>query len=202
VATNEFQVLPSLDLTLDQTSLPKNAYTGSEITYATSIQNRGPLEARNVFLSIAVPPEIQWSSVTLDNVPVLLSGPDLSMNLGAVPSGTSVQVAIKLKPKVPGLYSLLCSIRSDGPDRKDVNNLATHHVQVFALPLLNIRTAAHGQIELSWPATEGTFRLESTTDFENWQAVTTAPRLVLGSNIVVLRIDTSAQVFRLRAATR
>src|SRR5205814_73641 len=198
-----FSVLPSYDLKLTHTSLAQSAFAGTELTYTASIQNRGPLEAKNVLLSITVPPEIQWDSIAVDGVSIVMTGSDPVVDLGTLPSGASVQVATQLKLEIPGLFSLTSVVQSDGTDRNLANNSVTERFEVFSVPSLSIRSVANGQIELSWSAASGNFRLESTTpedlSSENWQAIATDPLLVQGSNIVTLPIGRSPKLFRLRA---
>lgn len=205
-SANDFNVLPSYDLRISTTDLVQSAFAGTELTYASLIQNRGPLDAKNVVWSITLPPEIELDSVSVGGESIVLPSSNLTVSIGAVLSGASVEVAARLKLDNPGLQSLTSIVQSDGPDRNMANNSVTERVEVLSLPSLSIRSVADSQIEVSWFANGGSFRLESTTPErlspENWEAVASEPRLVEGSTVVTLTIGKSPLLFRLRAIGR
>jgi uncharacterized repeat protein (TIGR01451 family) len=199
---------PSADLFLNLVSIPNSLALGGTYTLTATVTNLGPASAPGMAVVLYLDPTVSFVSasplgwsldnvnniVTFTNLPVLGSNQVLSVSAVVQPTVVSENLTYATCYAAPSVTDFFKSNADD----------AVKTVVVYPL-LLQVLTPYPNTVLLTWPAGQGVYDVQVTTDLTppiNWTTVTNpAPSLVNGQYIFTTSIGTGNLFFRLNLAT-
>jgi uncharacterized delta-60 repeat protein/uncharacterized repeat protein (TIGR01451 family) len=195
-------ISPTADLALTLVGSPNPVLIGNQVTYTLTISNGGPATASGLAAISTLPANAALVSATPAGY--TLVGQTLTFtNLGNLGSGLKTTVTIIIQPLVAETITHSVKCTSSVTDPLKGNNVASVKTIVQLPELTALRVGSN--LAISWPATEWTFGLYSTTNLSPpvvWTPVTSpAPLVVGGQNTVIVPIDTLRRFFRLSRVT-
>ncbi len=110
------------DLEITKTA-PAQAYRGEELTYSLAVTNRGPSQARNVFVVDPLPADVKYISSWSDAGFCWESGGSVFCWLGWQQSGEVTNINIVVIPEIEGDIVNEASVSSDDYDPDLTNNM-------------------------------------------------------------------------------
>jgi uncharacterized repeat protein (TIGR01451 family) len=195
-------VASSADLALSLVGAPSPVSLGDYLTYTITVSNGGPATATAVTLVDKLPSGVVFVSAAPAGYTV--SGQTVTFtNLGDLGSDATTTATIVVQPTVLDTITDTASCSSTVTDPLKGNNAASVKTVVQAISMTVARVGDY--LEISWPASAGTYILESTTNLAPpsvWTPVTDAvPALVGGRTTVLVPITSGDRFFRLRFST-
>jgi uncharacterized repeat protein (TIGR01451 family) len=123
------------DLALNKVDALDPVTLGDPIQYTLTVSNAGLDTSQNVVLTDNLPVEVSYVSATPDQGTCGEGSGVVTCNLGAMPSGASVDVIIVVTTIAPGTLTNTASVTSDTPDPNPANNSASEDTVVNPAPL-------------------------------------------------------------------
>src|SRR5258708_2174257 len=151
----------SANLSITNTTMPRPATVGKNLTYGMNVINNGPDTATNVKVTDALPAGVTLVSATLN----FIGGPSkpcagtatITCDIGMVGAGklAGAAVFIVVRPQATGSLSNTATVKANELDPDPSNNTATVEVPVVAQvspptaedPNLAVRTVVSGLTE-------------------------------------------------------
>jgi len=191
-------VSPTADLALRLDDSPDPVQLGNYLTYTITVSNGGPATATGVIAVDALPSTVNFISALPANLYTVAGGVVTFTNLGNLASGAQTSVMIVVQPTAAATITDSASCRSDLIDPFKANNSASVKtiVQSSLLLPLDIARVDHSVV-ISWPATTGTYSLESTTNLMPPAVWTTVTNLLPGQTNVTIPIGSGSEFYRL-----
>jgi len=121
--------------------------------------------------------------------------------LGNITNGTAVVVTLTVVANTPGKIVDAATVASDNPDPGLANNTSSVTNSVSPLPLLSIRRAAPGRLNISWPVALTNFGLQFKTILSTgttWSNVLTTPVISGDQRIVTETNAGGGKFYRLK----
>jgi uncharacterized repeat protein (TIGR01451 family) len=131
-ATADTAVIASADLSLAQSDAPDPVQFGQDVTYSLTAQNLGPSDTADVILTDNLPVGVTYDSATPSQGTCSESGGTVDCALGALSSGSSATVAVKVRPQSQGNLTNQADVASAVADPNPANNSAAADTTVSA----------------------------------------------------------------------
>jgi uncharacterized repeat protein (TIGR01451 family) len=126
---------PATDLRITKTDSPDPLFAGEELTYTIEVKNEGGNLASGVALTDTLPSSVEFVSSSSS----CEGDSEVVCSLGAIASGASAQVTLKVKPTQAGTITNTASVSADNPDPNKGNNSDSETTTVKAnLPDLTL----------------------------------------------------------------
>ncbi|HET9741964.1 MAG TPA: HYR domain-containing protein [Terriglobales bacterium] len=128
------------DLSVSATSSPDTVNTGDTITYGPiTVFNDGPQDASGAKLTVALPAEVGFSTVTTEvgscTAPAVGSSGTVLCDLGTLGNGATPRVTVTVTAQQAGASRATVSVSSSVPDPNPANNSATLSTTVNQAPI-------------------------------------------------------------------
>jgi hypothetical protein len=189
------------DLAVGILGAPNPVFLGSNLTYTITVTTGGPFVAGNVRLTNTLPSSVVLKSAVTTRGTLSTNSNPITGVLGNITNGTPVVITLMVVPKTPGTIVNTANVTSDNPDPVLANNTFNVTNTVSPLPLLSIRRAAPGRLNISWPVALTNFGLQFKTVLSpgtTWSDVTTTPVISGDQRIVTETNAGNAKFYRLK----
>jgi len=125
-ATTTTTVVKAADISVTDTDSPDPAHVGQNLTYAIVVANGGPSPATGATLSVALPKNAGFGSVSSSQGTCSIKPQKalVTCALGTVASGASVTVTIVVKPSAKGTITSTATGSANEADPNTTNNKA------------------------------------------------------------------------------
>jgi hypothetical protein len=199
-ATN-FVVDNTSDLAVGVIGAPNPVFLGSNLTYTIAVTTGGPFVAGNVRLTNTLPSSVALKSAVTTRGTLSTNSNPITGVLGNITNGTGVVITLTVVPNTPGTIVNIAKVMSDNPDPALANNMFSVTNTVSPLPLLTIRRATPGRLNISWPVALTNFGLQFKTVLStgtSWSDDTTTPVISGDQRIVTETNAGNAKFYRLK----
>jgi uncharacterized repeat protein (TIGR01451 family) len=199
-ATN-FVLDNNSDMAVGVIGAPNPVFLGSNLTYTITVTTGGPFVAGNVRLTNTLPSSVILKSAVTTRGTLSTNSNPITGALGNITNGTAVVVTFTVVPNTPGTIVDTATVTSDNPDPALANNMSSVTNTVSPLPLLSIRRAAPGRLNISWPVALTNFGLQFKTVLStgtSWSNVTITPVISGNQRIVTETNAGSGKFYRLK----
>jgi len=136
--TNAPTVSGKVDVALSITAAPNPVCVGSPLTYLLTVTNNSSTTATGVVVTNFLPYGVCLISVLPSQGSASTNGAVVKFNVGTVPNGDSVTLAIVVVPKAAGCLTNVAVASSVQPDSQPANNSVTNVTTVIATPPANL----------------------------------------------------------------
>jgi hypothetical protein len=189
------------DLAVGVIGAPNPVFLGSNLTYTITVTTGGQFVAGNVRLTNTLPSSVILKSAVTTRGTLFTNSNPITGTLGNITNGTAVVITLSVVPNTPGTIVNTANVTSDNPDPALSNNTFSVTNTVSPLPLLSIRRAAPGRLNISWPVALTNFALQFKTVLSpgtTWSDVTTTP-VISGDQKVVTETNAgNSKFYRLK----
>jgi uncharacterized repeat protein (TIGR01451 family) len=189
------------DMAVGVIGAPDPVFFGSNLTYTISVATGGPFVAGNVRLTNMLPSSVILKSAVTTRGTLSTNSNPVTGALGNITNGSPVVVTLTVAPNTPGTIVDTANVTSDNPDPALADNTFSVTNTVLPLPLLSIRRAAPGRLNISWPVALTNFGLQFKTVLRtgtSWSNVSTAPVISGDQRIVTETNVGSGKFYRLK----
>lgn len=189
------------DVAVAVVAAPNPVFIGSNLTYTITVANSGPFNAPNVRLTNTLPASVNLKSASMTQGTLFTNSNPITGALGNVTNGTPVIVTLTVVPQSLGAIVDTASVASDNRDPASGNNTFSITNTVLPLPLLTIRRAGSGQLNISWPVALTNYGLQANPLLNAtivWTNVVTTPVISGDQNIVTETNGGSRKFYRLK----
>ena len=171
---------------------PDPVFIGSNLVYAITITNGGPVTAFNVRFTNLLSPSVILKSATISQGTLVTNTSPITGSLGDLNNQSTATVTLTVKPTVVGLITNTAIVATDSLDANQANNKASTITTVWPFPSLSITNLmSNNLVRIAWPAPLSNFTLQFRTDLSTnvfWTNDTT-PRAFTGTNISVIETN-------------
>jgi uncharacterized repeat protein (TIGR01451 family) len=188
------------DLNIGISDAPDPVFIGSNLTYTITIGNSGPFVAPNVQMTNTLPASVTLKSAVTTQGTLSTNANPITGALGSVTNGTAVVVTLTVVPHSTGAIIDTVTVASDNPDPASGNNTFNAVTTVLPLPVLTIRHATDGLLNISWPVALTNFGLQAkdVLSTNSWSNVVTAPVISGNLNVVTETNTRASRFYRLK----
>jgi len=130
------------DLAVTETASATSLFTGSNVTFAISVLNKGPFTASNVKVFDSLPQNNVVSVTASVGSCGAVANLVMTCSLGGLASGASATVSVVMAPTTPGQFTNMASVSSDSPDVDARNNSASATATVSLAPDFSLSVAS------------------------------------------------------------
>ena len=193
-------VNPTADLALSMVGTPNPATLGNNVTFTLTATNIGPSSAPGLRLTNTLPAGVSFVSATAGYI--LVGSQVVYTNLGTLVNNGSLSVSITVHTVAPGTVTNTANVTSDLTDLFKGNNSASVKIVIDPVLLSAVRTGPN--LVLSWPASVGSYDLESTPSLNapvTWSPVSPPPQLIGGQMTVTVGLTNGPRLFRLHGVS-
>jgi uncharacterized repeat protein (TIGR01451 family) len=191
VSANNF-VVDATDIGISGVDAPDPVFIGSNLVYAITITNNGPVAALNVRFTNTLPASVILQSATISQGTLFTNTVPVTGSLGNLNSQSTATVLLVVKPAATGFITNNASIGTDSFDANSVNDSVSIVTTVWPLPFLSITNLmSNNLVQIKWPAPLSNFTLQSRTDLSPdafWSNDVT-PKVVTGTNVTVIETN-------------
>jgi uncharacterized repeat protein (TIGR01451 family) len=188
------------DLAIGAVASQDPIFYPGQLTLTLSLTNFGPATATDVFVTNALPTDVNLVSDNASGGFVNSSG-FITSTLGSLGSGAVVTFNLVVQPNVAAVSTNIYSfgVGSDIPDPFKGNNTAQVKSVILVVPL----SVSHSgnSLTFTWPATGNTtYSLQETSSLQApvvWTTVTTNPTTSGGVNSVTISTSSDNNFYRL-----
>jgi hypothetical protein len=199
-ATN-FVLDNNSDMAVGVIGAPNPVFLGSNLTYTITVTTGGPFVAGNVRLTNMLPSAVILKSAVTTRGTLSTNSNPITGALGNITNGTAIVVTLTVVPNTAGTIVDTATVTSDNPDPALANNMSSVTNTISPLPLLSIRRAAPGRLNISWPVALTNFGLQFKTILNtgtSWSNVLTTPVISGDQRIVTETNAGSGKFYRLK----
>jgi hypothetical protein len=189
------------DVTVTVIGAPEPVFIGSNLTYTITVANSGPFNAPNVRLTNTLPASVNLKSAATTQGTLSTNSNPITGALGNITNGTPIIITLTVVPHTLGQIVDTASVASDFADPSSGNNSFSVTNTVLPLPILTIRRAGQGLLNVSWPVALTNFGLQFKTALNAaiaWSNVTTTPVISGDQNIVTETNASNSKFYRLK----
>ena len=142
---------PSADMNVTTSSSPASPMVNEQVTYTVTVTNDGPSDNTGVVITVTLPPEATFQSVTIEQGTCDVSNGTVTCTIGDLAAGISVSATIVVTaPGEPMTLTLSATIVADVDDPVDANNADSEDVTVINVVDLVIRGTSKGTGSIGW----------------------------------------------------
>ncbi|MDQ3741772.1 MAG: hypothetical protein M3389_12610, partial [Actinomycetota bacterium] len=125
---------PVADLSVATAASPDPVPVGDELTYTLTVRNEGPAAAKGVVLTGELPADVAIGAITPSQGTCSRDGLALTCAVGALASGATATVTVKVVPEEEGELTNEVAARGNVSDRDPADDAATGTASVVARP--------------------------------------------------------------------
>lgn len=189
------------DLSVNVSGSPDPVFVTSNLTYTITVANSGPFNAPNVQLTNTLPASVTLKAAAITQGTLSTNSNPITAALGNVTNGLPIVVTLTVVPNTTGAIVDTATVAGDYPDPAAANNTFSVTNTVLPLPLLTIRRAGQGLLNISWPVALTNFGLQFNTLLNTtnaWTNMTTVPAISGNQNVVTDTNTGSSKFYRLK----
>lgn len=170
-------VTPLANLGLAASGAPANIFTGSDVTYALRVTNRGPTSASGIVVTQTLPAGAAFITASASQGGFVVNGGEVVFNAGALPVGAWSEFTVVAKLTVAGEASSAITLTANEADLDLSDNAATVMTSVVTPIPAELSGSYDSDTGLFWVTLNGqagsTYVLQASENLVSWSPIAT-----------------------------